>query len=111
MPTSPAAELINTIDPPVPCSIRVGIATCTVWKTPVRLTSITSRQPSSPACIIAIPALATTMSSRPNSSRPACNATDSDARSRTSPCLATIPPPASSTSSTVAARSSAVLNG
>src|ERR1700692_4015680 len=33
---------------------------------------MTSRQPSSPDCIGAIPALATTMSSRPSSSTPAC---------------------------------------
>ena len=40
---------------------------------------MTSRQPSAPASIGAMPALATTMSSRPNSSSPACNAPASDA--------------------------------
>ena len=74
IPTRPAAELINTIDPPSPCLTIGRFATSTVLWTPVRLTSMTSRQPSAPASIGAMPALATTMSSRPNSSSPACSA-------------------------------------
>ncbi len=89
MPTSPAAELINTIDPPALPDCGRDRRTCTV-EDAGELTSITSRQPSSPACIIAIPALATTMSSR--RSRPACNARPTVMRDQRRPCLATILP-------------------
>ena len=75
-PTRPATELVSTIAPPLPALTIGRAASSTVWKTPVRLTSMTSCQASSPA-IGAMPALATTMSSRP----PSCLDTRRSARS------------------------------
>ncbi len=70
MPLSPAVELVSTIAPPRPCSTSLGTATSTVFQTPVRLTSTTSRQDairsSFSAPIGAMPALASTMSTPPS---------------------------------------------
>ena len=66
----PAAELIRMIEPPRPPSMILFAPAITVFHVPVTLMSITSRKDSGvmsfQACGIAIPALATMMSSRPN---------------------------------------------
>ena len=108
-------ELVITMDPPCPCSIIVGAHTSTVLNTPVSMTSMESCHA---ACVKAwspkeakIPALATTMSSRPNSARPSFSADSSCPLSRTSTRRATIPRPTSVTRFAVVSRSalSAIL--
>ena len=109
---SPAAELVRMIEPP-PLAITWGAVSTTVFHTPVRLMSIVSRQISSVtlshAFIRPTPALATTMSSRPNASTPRRAASARAGRSRTSALAVTIRPPAASTSRAVSASSASVL--
>ena len=115
MPLSPAVELVSTIAPPRPCSTIRGAATSTVFQTPVRLTSTTSRQDairsSFSAPIGAMPALASTMSTPPSCATPSSRTALSAAWSRTSACVATIRRSSASTSLTVSARSSGVAIG
>jgi DNA-binding transcriptional LysR family regulator len=81
----------------------------TVFHTPVRLTSsITCQSCSDSSSAVprpAIPALAATMSSRPNRSRAVSTTSSSAARSRTSARTATIRRSSSSTNFTVSSRS------
>ena len=77
MPLSPAPEFVMMIEPP-PAARRWGMAAFTVCHTPVRLTSITSCQAcsvsSSAVPKLTMPALATTMSSRPSRATPSSRA-------------------------------------
>ena len=69
----PDVELVQMIEPP-PAAIRCGTLTTIVFQTPVRLVSIVSCQTcgvtSSQLWMVQMPALATTMSSRPSSATP-----------------------------------------
>lgn len=80
--------------PPVPCSMRVGIAALAVWKAPVRLTSSVSCHCSGVISQDRLaeqtPALAITTSTRPSSATPACSASDNAPKSRTSASTATM---------------------
>src|SRR5690348_166130 len=110
---SPAAELVRIIDPPRPPWIRCGTAALQVCQTPVRLTSIMSchswsDSPTVPSAVLAIPAFAATMSSRPSWATPSSTAARSAAPSRTSVSDATIRRSSASTCLTVSARSSDV---
>src|SRR3712207_2873854 len=115
VPLSPAVELVMTIDPPRPPSIRCGNVTLQVFQTPVRLMSIISRQASSDSSRAGAssktPALASTMSSRPSCATPSSTAARRAAVSRTSACVATIRRSSFSTCRTVSARSSGVAGG
>src|SRR3954451_11007568 len=115
VPLSPAVELVSTIAPPRPPSIRCGRDTLQVFQTPVRLMSIISRQASSVSSsagwISNTPALPSTMSSRPSWATPSSTAAFSAAVSRTSALVATIRRSSASTWRTVSARSSSVAGG
>ena len=78
------------IEPPRPPAAICGTVALAVCHAPVRLTSRTSCHALSPSSVAApsekIPALATTMSRRPNSATPSLTAADSESRSRTSAC-------------------------
>ena len=110
----PPDELIRMMEPP-PDEATSGAAAITVFHEPVRLMSMvschTSGEVSSQALIRPTPALATTMSSRPNSASPASRAALSPSRSRTSPWRATMRRPAPSTRRTVSSRSAGVAPG
>ena len=99
------------IDPP-PLASRCGIATKSVFQTPVRLVSIvschTAGVTSSHAWTVQMPALAETMSSLPSSATPASSAALSPWRSRTSAFRAKIRRSSASTALTVSARSASV---
>src|ERR1700677_3970772 len=112
----PPTELVSTIDPPRPPAIRCGTAARAVCHRPVRLMSMVSFQ--LPAAIdstgppmLAIPALATTMSSRPSSATPSSTAALTASKSRTSAWVAMMRRSCASTSLTVSARSSGVAIG
>src|SRR6185503_13219193 len=110
---SPAAALVRIIDPPRPPWMRCGTAALQVCQTPVRLTSIMSchswsDSPTVPSAVLAIPAFAATMSSRPSWATPSSTAARSAAPSRTSVSDATIRRSSASTCLTVSARSSDV---
>ena len=73
-PLSASVEPVKTIEPPSFCAIMVGIAALTVWNTPLRLMSTISRQSSGLISQVLapeqMPALGSTMSTRPNCSTP-----------------------------------------
>ena len=100
------------IDPPCPCAMSVGMAALAVCQTPVKLTSITSCHCSSLNShdhpTLRMPALATTMSTRPSSATPSSKAAWSAAMSRTSARRATTRRPSLPTNLAVSSRSSGV---
>ena len=102
-------------DPPLPAASIDGTAATHVFQTPVRLTSITSCHACSDSSMagakLKIPALATTMSSRPSSATAFSVDVRSAARSRTSTTSATIRRPVASTAATVSSRSAGVGQG
>ena len=102
--TYAAVEPVAMTEAPSP---RWGSATWIALIVPIRLVSITSVQACSGGSpfIGAIPACATTMSSRPNSAIPCSSAALSCPRSRTSACTATMRRSSASTRRTVSFRS------
>ncbi len=93
-----------------------GTDSASVLNTPVRLVVITSSNASGGMCHIGtaggeIPALATTMSSRPSWATPSSSSARIPARSRTSTWPATMRRSSFSTSATVSAISSAMPSG
>ena len=116
MPLSPAVELVRMIDPPLPAAIIDGTAAFTVLQTPVRLTASISSQESSLsvhafAANEAMPALALTMSSRPNSDTPSSTIASTARPSLTSASRAMMRRSRSSTCRAVAFRSSGTAIG
>ena len=103
------------IDPPLPASIIAGTAARIVRQVPFRLTSMTVSHCSSDISNIrpqlSTPALATTMSSRPNCSTPSATTFCSASRSRMSTSRASTLRPVASTAWTVSASSSEVASG
>ena len=100
------------IDPPLPASIIGGTTALMVCHTPVRLVSRVSchccAEISHSRPQFSTPALATTMSRRPNCSTASATTRCWPSRSRTSTSLARILRPSPSTRRTVSARSSGV---
>jgi transcriptional regulator with XRE-family HTH domain len=87
-------HLVSTIDPPRPPAIRCGIPARAVCHSPVRLMSMVSFQlsgaiDSTGPPMLAIPALATTMSRRPSCATPSSTTALTASRSRTSAWAAT----------------------
>src|ERR1700735_1524880 len=110
-----ASELVITTDPPRPPWTMCGTAALIVFHWPVRLMSIISVQVassiSSVGAMLEMPALASTMSSRPSSATPRSTTSVSVRRSRMSAWLAMMRRSRASTSLTVSARSSGLAIG
>ena len=105
-----ATDPVTMIDAP---ACRCFMLACTRLMTPTRSTSTASTNAcgGSPAVNGQIPALATTMSSLPNSATPRSIAADSAARSRTSAISVYARLPSFSTSRAVSSRSSGRASG
>ncbi|SKS12108.1 Uncharacterised protein [Mycobacteroides abscessus subsp. abscessus] len=111
----PAEELTVMMEPPLPASIIAGTTALMVFHTPVRLTSMTSRHWSASIsqsrAQLAIPALATTMSRRPNRVIASWITFCCPARSRTSTRSAMMSRPRSLTAEMVSSNSCDVVAG
>ncbi len=89
-PLSPAVEDVSTMAPPFPRWIMGGAHARTVFQTPLRLTSRTASHAASCSSsvrsepMVAMPALASTMSMWPNSAMPAATALFNCPKRRTS---------------------------